>query len=229
MTIKRKIFFYKKNRRDFIPVEDADQNKVAEQRLKEIFKSDDVPEWIRGKWDDVYLLQNNGDISKAKSLYIKSLDTGYDLSNKLNELTSKEWLTETVTVFSQKGLGASNKNAQIEKQHPAPFSFQDVARLMKFYTKENHIVLDPFSGVGSTNKACAFENRVGYGIELNKKYHDLATERIKIEVPDSSKLKSHQVFINSDALKEIKKIKKDFFDFIITSPPLLEYIRNNRS
>ena len=113
-------------------------------------------------------------------------------NNSLNDFTAKEWLPETITVFSQKGLGAGNKNAQIEKQHPAPFSFQDVGKLIQFFSKENEKVLDPFSGVASTVKACAFNNRIGYGIELNSKYHDLGLQRIELEVPDEFPLKNKQ-------------------------------------
>jgi DNA modification methylase len=219
MSKKRTVFFYMKNKREFIEVEDVEINQSAKKKLDLIFSTYSVPNWIKEKWEDVYLCNNSGNVDKAKSLYIKSIDSTYDLTNKLNDLTSKEWLPETVTVFTQKGLGAGNKNAQIEKQHPAPFSYQDIMRLIKFYSKEDDKVLDPFSGVGSTVKACAFENRIGYGIELNSKYHELAIERINIEVPDEMKFKNNQNFINSDCISEVKKIESNFFDFIVTSPP----------
>ena len=51
----------------------------------------------------------------------------YDWS--LNDLTGREWIAETKNVWFQKGLGAKHPEAQIERQHPAPYSFQDVARL----------------------------------------------------------------------------------------------------
>ena len=50
-----------------------------------------------------------------------------DKRNTLNDLTGKEWLPETKSYFYQKGLGAEHKDAQIERQHPAPFSFQDTS------------------------------------------------------------------------------------------------------
>ena len=50
-----------------------------------------------------------------------------DPRNKLNELTAKEWIAETVSVWNQRGLGANHPEAKIERQHPAPFSFTDVA------------------------------------------------------------------------------------------------------
>src|SRR5690242_1175784 len=73
-----------------------------------------------------------------------------DARNQLNDLTAKEWIVETVSVWNQRGLGAGHKDAQIERQHPAPFSFTDVGRLIRFFTKSGAVVLDPFVGVGST-------------------------------------------------------------------------------
>ncbi len=137
------------------------------------------------------------------------------LVNKLNDLTAKEWLPETISVFVQKGLGAGHKNARIEKMHPAPYSFQDVARLIRFFTKKNDTVFDPFLGVGSTLKAAAIEGRKGIGIELVEKYYKLSLERLTAETEDAS----GQQVIHGDSLKEIKKIPKDSVDLLVTSPP----------
>ena len=77
-----------------------------------------------------------------------------DARNSLNDLTGKDWLPETKSFFYQKGLGANHPEAQIEKLHPAPYSFQDIGHLVTFFTKQGMNVLDPFGGVGSTAKAC---------------------------------------------------------------------------
>ena len=58
-----------------------------------------------------------------------------DPRNTLNDLTGREWLPETKSFFFQKGLGAKHPHAQIERQHPAPYSFQDVMRLITFSLK----------------------------------------------------------------------------------------------
>jgi DNA modification methylase len=221
-TIDKQHYFYQKKRSDFIPVEDKSANQMAFQKLEEIFetrKKYGIPKRFIDDWENVVLYNSKGNIEKANAIFSLAHNSAYDLSNPLNDLTAKEWLPETISVFSQKGLGASNKDAQIEKLHPAPFSFQDVARHIRFFTKEGDKVLDPFVGVGSTLKACAFEKRIGYGIELNPKYAELAELRIEQEVPSNLPYKENQHVICSDSTNQIKQFPDDEFDFVITSPP----------
>lgn len=218
----KQIYFYKKNRREYEAVLDKDLNLQAKSKLDEILNNASkycVPNRYLAQWDKISLFNAKGEISSAKALFIESEQAVYELSNPLNDLTSKEWLSETVTVFTQKGLGAGSKDAEIEKLHPAPFSFQDVARLIKFFTKEGETVLDPFSGVSSTLKACAIENRQGIGFELNEKYVELSNRRIQEEISENSPFKSKQKVLCGDCRELIKKQKKDTIDFIITSPP----------
>ena len=148
----------------------------------------------------------------------KTINKKRVLINKLNDLTATEWIPETISVFTQKGLGANHKDAQIEKQHPAPYSFQDIARLIRFFTKANQRVLDPFVGVGSTLKACAIHNRKGTGIELVPKYVELTKKRLETELGGLFDNKD-QIIIKGDALKLIENFEDNYFDFIVTSPP----------
>jgi DNA modification methylase len=144
---------------------------------------------------------------------------GIDPRNLLNELSAKEWIAETVSVWTQRGLGANHKDAQIEKQHPAPFSFTDVSRLVRFFTKQNDVVLDPFVGVGSTLKACAIEGRNGIGFELNPRYADLARERLNTEVGTLFSGLYHQDVQIGDARDLVTRLEENSVDFIVTSPP----------
>lgn len=139
--------------------------------------------------------------------------------NRLNDLTAKEWIPETVSVWTQRGLGKGHAHAQIERQHPAPFSYQDVARLIRFFTKAGETVLDPFVGVGSTLKAAAVERRKGIGIELNKKYADLAKLRLKSELSEAPSPCLDQKVIRADARTAIPKLEANSVKLVVTSPP----------
>lgn len=141
-----------------------------------------------------------------------------DPRNKLNDLTSKEWVAETVSVWRQKGLGADHPDAQIEKQHPAPFSFTDVARLVRFFTKQGQTVLDPFVGIGSTLKAACLEGRGGIGIELIDRFADLSEQRLATEVAESEQMLPQQV-LRGDAREVLPTLPRDSVDLVLTSPP----------
>lgn len=135
--------------------------------------------------------------------------------NELNDLTGKDWIQQTATVWRQRGLGASHPHTKYEKLHPAPFSFQDIARLIQFFTKEGMLVLDPFVGVGSTLKAAALNNRLGLGIELSPQWANLAQERLDEEIPG---LNGQRIWC-TDVRRGTKRIPNNSIDFIVTSPP----------
>lgn len=186
----------------------APQSKVVN---KAINRSEQLELRVEKLSDKSSSLEKSENTSKKESKGI------YDPRNKLNNLTGKEWLPETKSYWYQKGLGANHPHARIERMHPAPFSFQDISRLIKFFTKEGDSVLDPFSGVGSTLKACALTNRIGTGIELSPKWSDLSRERLEIEVGEGTS-KQHNI-ITADSRVQLKKIKSNSFDFMVTSPP----------
>lgn len=140
-----------------------------------------------------------------------------DPRNKLNELTGSEWIPLTKSFFYQKGLGAKHPHAQIERQHPAPFSFQDISQLVRFFTKEGMTVLDPFGGVGSTAKAAAVNNRKAVSIELQQHWHELAVERLETEVGPGTA--SQHTLINADSRTALETLETESVDFVVTSPP----------
>ena len=140
-----------------------------------------------------------------------------DPRNSLNDLNGSQWLPETKSFFYQKGLGAKHPHAQIERQHPAPYSFQDIAHLITFFTKKGMRVLDPFGGVGSTAKACELEGRLCTSIELQPRWRDLAVQRLEIEVGEGTSQKHD--FILGDSRTELRRFADSTFDFMVTSPP----------
>ena len=149
--------------------------------------------------------------------YQKIINGVVDSRNTLNDLTGKDWLPETKSFFYQKGLGANSPEAQIEREHPAPYSFQDIGHLIRFFTKKGMWVLDPFGGVGSTAKACEIDGRICTSIELSEHWHKLSIKRLETEIGEGSS-KKHK-FINGDSCKELLNLQSNSFDFVVTSPP----------
>lgn len=144
-------------------------------------------------------------------------DKPVDPRNTLNDLNGSQWLPETKSFFYQKGLGAKHPHAQIERQHPAPYSFQDISHLITFFTKKGMRVLDPFGGVGSTAKACELEGRICTSIELQPRWNALAVQRLEIEVGAGTSEKHD--FILGDSRVKLKRFADSSFDFMVTSPP----------
>lgn len=62
--------------------------------------------------------------------------------------------------------------------HKATFPQELVNRILRNFTKEGDLILDPFMGSGTTGKACKNLNRNFIGIELDKKYFEIAKDRI---------------------------------------------------
>ena len=69
-------------------------------------------------------------------------------------------------------------NSDKEKLHPTQKPVELLEFLIKTYTDEGDIVLDNCMGSGSTGVACTNTNRDFVGIELDKKYYNIAKERI---------------------------------------------------
>ncbi len=149
-------------------------------------------------------------------LTIKPNDSIVDKRNDLNDLSSTEWIQETKSFFYQKGLGAGSPEAKYEKMHPAPFSFTDITKLIKFFTKKNGKVFDPFLGVGSTMKACVELDREGFGVELSPIWCEITKKRL---FEESNVMLDDKHLICGDSRKVNDYFGKNTFDFIVTSPP----------
>lgn len=175
--------------------------------------------YIRKTESEGVFLYDENDVQSfmRTSTYHEMLNGTIDKRNSLNDLTGKEWIPETKSYMFQKGLGASHPHAQIERQHPAPFSFQDIESLLKFFTKRGMQVLDPFGGVGSTAKACELLGRTCTSIELSEKYHTLSIQRLESEIGNGTS--EHHNFINGDSCTELPLLPTNSVDFVVTSPP----------
>jgi len=68
---------------------------------------------------------------------------------------------------------------KVEGEHPTIKPQRLLKRWVKDFTDQNECILDPFMGSGSTGVAAVQMNRSFIGIEIDKKYFDIAVERIR--------------------------------------------------
>lgn len=137
--------------------------------------------------------------------------------NKLNDLNASEWISRTVSVFVQRGLGSKSDEASFEKLHPAPFSFTDVSRYVEFFTKRGGNVLDPFGGVASTAKAATLLGRESTSVEINPYFAELSRQRLARETPTEAA--SLYRIVEGDIRSVAERLPRHSFDLLLTSPP----------
>lgn len=87
-------------------------------------------------------------------------------------IEKKDFMDYTKTVWS---FGTESKK---KIGHPAPFPLELPKRLIKFYSYEKDVILDPFGGSGTTGLAAVLLDRNYILIEHCKEYCDIAENRI---------------------------------------------------
>jgi len=153
--------------------------------------------------------------------------TKYHKDNRLNCLTSKEWLLFQKSWFILK----PESRSEDVKLHPAKYPEELVSNFVKFFTKPGEIVLDPMVGTGSTLVACAECGRSGFGIELQEKYAKIAKKRIKkithqTKLSSGDSIKNNFKIIRGDA-EDIPDMNLPQIDYVITSPPYWDMLKED--
>ena len=93
-------------------------------------------------------------------------------NNKENTISKEDFLAWTKSIWTFPSVSAKRIG------HPAPFPEELPHRLIQLYTFEGDVVLDPFCGSGTTCLSALKAGRHYIGYDIEKKYIDLANERI---------------------------------------------------
>ncbi len=221
MSTKR-YFYCKDKSRRIVPVDNPELEIKAAQKINEIVSSyDNLPALFKHNLENLKLYSPSGNVEKAQALLLDPDNGAYDVTNKLNHLTGKEWTKFTCSWFIFNALKSDLQEEQaVTKEtaaHPATFSPTMISDFIKFFTKEGAKVIDPFCGIGTTLVACRRTNRIGYGIELNPKYYDISLQR----VPE------FQANIFNGDCRDFRTFDLPIFDYSISSPPYWDVL--NRS
>lgn len=89
------------------------------------------------------------------------------------------WTFNRQDVFEKCCISATVQSAEL---HPTMKDINVILKLMKILTNEGDIVLDCFMGSGTTGVACKILKRKFIGIEIDKKYFDIASNRLSKSV-----------------------------------------------
>lgn len=132
---------------------------------KRIWQKD--PAWANSKWTTSTLKA----VSETEDLYIFWKPGTYVVNR--DRLTPEEW--------KEWGLRQvwNIPSVRANDIHQAMFPIELAYRVIKLYTDEGDIVLDPFLGSGTTALAAIEANRQYIGIELMKQYAELAHKRVE--------------------------------------------------
>ena len=102
-------------------------------------------------------------------VYKKSTD-GLMNTESGSDITLDEWATWASGVWRipNSSIGGA--------KHMTPYAYDLCKRLIKLYSCPGDVVLDPFAGSGTTNRAAIENGRNAIGIELKKEFYDGAQE-----------------------------------------------------
>ena len=155
---------------------------------------------------------------------------------RANDLTGSEWLKNSFTIW--RDIRKTKEEKQLK--HPAMFPAMLAEKLIECYTKEinnnkkRSLVLDPFSGIGTTVIAATQKNRNSIGIELSKEFVKISKKRLndiqaQTTLDKSKKAKIKPTIINDRAENVLKHVKSNTIDFCVTSPPYWDILNQKRT
>lgn len=109
--------------------------------------------------------------------------------------------------------------------HPSPKPPQLMEKLIRFFSKENELVFDPFCGVGGTLIGASLCNRRAIGIDLNEKYlqiYEEASNHLNLSIEKTYNY-------NSKYLDKIEELNNVEFDLILTDLPYSDMMARKKT
>jgi len=143
------------------------------------------------------------------------------MAPRCNSLDGKQWLQNSISVWSDLARTADERKLK----HPAMFPGGLVERLIQsFLHPDGRVILDPFSGSGSTIVAAERMGLQGIGLELSAEYAGMTEQRL-LEINEQPRSMIHQV----PAARLSELIAPESVDLCITSPPYWNILNQKRT
>ena len=146
--------------------------------------------------------------------------------NHLNCMTAKEWVKAQLGVWR---FAYEKRDIRDKHLHPATFPIALAKQVIRLFSHEGEIVVDPFVGSGTTLVAAQDLNRNAVGFDLQEKYVDLCAERLRSNNLFNT---AQQIAVQDDARNIPAYFAQGSVSLIWTSPPyanLLNRKRKNKS
>ncbi|MHB1418129.1 MAG: DNA methyltransferase [Bacillota bacterium] len=152
--------------------------------------------------------------------------------NQLNDLNGSQWLYWTDTMYITHH--PPDATHALRKAHGAMKPPELMADIIRFFTKEGEMVLDPFAGVGGTLLGASLANRECLGFELNQRWVEVfQTIRERYVVRDGKFVERNPLadqpmadsrnidgrLLAGDCLHLISQLAEESVDAVITDPP----------
>ncbi len=109
-----------------------------------------------------------------------------------------------------KGISQAIKADKANRSRSAAFPFEIPYRLINMYSAEGDVVLDPFSGLGTTSMAALASQRNSIGVDIDESISEIAAKQLQDSVCSLNdyvidRLQKHRLFIASLPDEKISK------------------------
>ncbi|MCZ7610006.1 MAG: DNA adenine methylase [Ignavibacterium sp.] len=147
------------------------------------------------------------------------------LLNKTNNLTGKEWLQYSFSIW--RDVGKSEEERKLK--HPAIFTVKLVSKLIDTFCKPTGgLVLDCFAGSGTTLIAGLKKDKDVIGFDLNSEFKKLFIKRATRSY-NINQYNLDDKYIIADSRYLSKKLELNSVDLCITSPPYWDILNRQRT
>ena len=149
---------------------------------------------------------------------------------KFNDLDLKNWKSLDINTDSLWIIDKRDNSGKHKNIYHGNFIPQIPNQLIRRYTKENEIVLEPFTGSGTTLFECEKLNRKYIGFDINEEI----MKYVKKQMSDNSIYNDYELFLSNSLDKEIvkkniiytlEKFNSKFAQFILMHPPYMDIVK----
>jgi len=145
--------------------------------------------------------------------------------NKTNNLTGKEWLGNSFSIW--RNLGKTEEEKKLK--HPAIFTIKLVSKVIDTFCRpQKSLILDPFAGSGTTLIAGLKKGMDVIGFDINPVFKDTYIKRAKNSYSIKPYHSTSKYYVH-DARFLTQILETESVDLCFTSPPYWDILNRKRT